>query len=223
MRASRLIVEMQACRSRRLSGWLGRELHGAFGGDPAPYGAGQPGAAVAPGGARLHPRRGGRDDLPGPRHPALPAGAGADRRRPAGGRPARRLGEGLHGAAGHRAAGRRARLPAGHPLVRRPVRLLPQLHAGRDGGGAAHGRGPARHARPGRGAGARRPRTRCSRGCGRMCTARAAGTASTRCCAAPPASALDPAWFERTSPSRYLRGSLRTRLARTVRAGACNR
>ncbi|HET6184108.1 MAG TPA: carboxypeptidase M32 [Acetobacteraceae bacterium] len=32
-----LIVEMQACRSDAFLGWLGRELHEAFGGDPLPY------------------------------------------------------------------------------------------------------------------------------------------------------------------------------------------
>jgi carboxypeptidase Taq len=32
-----LIVEMQACRSDAFLGWLGNELHTAFGGDPAPY------------------------------------------------------------------------------------------------------------------------------------------------------------------------------------------
>jgi carboxypeptidase Taq len=32
-----LIVEMQACRSDAFLGWLGQELHAAFGGDKAPY------------------------------------------------------------------------------------------------------------------------------------------------------------------------------------------
>jgi carboxypeptidase Taq len=32
-----LIIEMQACRSDAFLGWLGRELHLFFGGDPAPY------------------------------------------------------------------------------------------------------------------------------------------------------------------------------------------
>ncbi|OJY70452.1 MAG: carboxypeptidase M32 [Rhodospirillales bacterium 70-18] len=32
-----LIVEMQACRSDAFLGWLGGEVHAAFGGDPAPY------------------------------------------------------------------------------------------------------------------------------------------------------------------------------------------
>lgn len=35
-----LIVEMQACRSDPFLGFLGRELHAAFGGDPAPFRAG---------------------------------------------------------------------------------------------------------------------------------------------------------------------------------------
>jgi carboxypeptidase Taq len=35
-----LIVEMQACRSDAFLSWLGRELHAAFGGDAAPYQAG---------------------------------------------------------------------------------------------------------------------------------------------------------------------------------------
>ena len=33
-----LIIEMQACRTDAYLGWLGGELHRAFGGDPAPYG-----------------------------------------------------------------------------------------------------------------------------------------------------------------------------------------
>ena len=41
------------------------------------------------------------------------------------------------GAAGHRAAERRGRLPAGHPLAGRRLGLFPDLHAGRAGGGAA--------------------------------------------------------------------------------------
>lgn len=32
-----LIVEMQACRTDEYLDWLGRSLHGAFGGDPGPY------------------------------------------------------------------------------------------------------------------------------------------------------------------------------------------
>ena len=35
-----LIIEMQACRGDDYLGWLGAEMHGAFGGDPAPYTAG---------------------------------------------------------------------------------------------------------------------------------------------------------------------------------------
>jgi carboxypeptidase Taq len=34
-----LIVEMQACRSDAYLAWLGSEMHGALGGDPAPYGS----------------------------------------------------------------------------------------------------------------------------------------------------------------------------------------
>ena len=52
-----LIVEMQACRSDAFLSWLGPELHAAFGGDAGTVSTGQPGAAVAAGGARLHPRR----------------------------------------------------------------------------------------------------------------------------------------------------------------------
>ncbi len=55
---------------------------------PGAVSPGQPGSAVAARRARLHPRRRRRDDLSGACHPALPAGAGAGRRRPGGGRPA---------------------------------------------------------------------------------------------------------------------------------------
>ena len=37
MKASSLIIEMQACRSDAFLAWLGPELHAAFGGDAAPY------------------------------------------------------------------------------------------------------------------------------------------------------------------------------------------
>ena len=76
-----LIVEMQACRSDAFLRWLGPELHAAFGGDPAAVSTGQSRPALAADRARLHPRRCRRDDLSGARHPALPAGAGADRGR----------------------------------------------------------------------------------------------------------------------------------------------
>ena len=55
--------------------------------------------------------------------------------------------DGFAAAAGHHAAGRRAWLSAGHPLVRRRVRLFPELHAGRDGGGAVDGGGAAGRSR----------------------------------------------------------------------------
>ena len=45
--------------------------------------------------------------------------------------------DGMRELAGHRAARRRAGLPAGHPLARRRVGLFPDLYAGRPGGGAA--------------------------------------------------------------------------------------
>ena len=35
-----LIIEMQACRGDAYLGWLGGQMHAAFGGDPAPYAAG---------------------------------------------------------------------------------------------------------------------------------------------------------------------------------------
>ena len=112
-----LIVEMQACRSDAYLAWLGPELHRLFGGDTAPYAPAEPVPAVAPGAPRADPGGRGRDDLPGARHPALPAGAGAGVRRPGRGGPAGRLERWAARAAG-RAPGRgRARVLAGHPLV----------------------------------------------------------------------------------------------------------
>ncbi len=153
-----LIVEMQACRSDAYLSWLGPELHAAFGGDPAPYA----GANLA----RLWRRvqrgfiRVDADEMTYPAHVILrfrleQALVSGD----AGGRgPARRVERGSARAARHHAAGRRAGLPAGYPLVRRRLRLFPVLHAGRHGRRAADGRRPPRRARAGRGAGQRRSR-----------------------------------------------------------------
>ncbi len=86
-----LIVEMQACRSDAYLSWLGpRAAHGVRRRPGALRGC-QPGPAVAPRRARLHPGGCGRDDVPRPRHPALPAGAGADQWRTTGGRSPRCL------------------------------------------------------------------------------------------------------------------------------------
>mmetsp|Transcript_48754 Transcript_48754/g.162698 ORF Transcript_48754/g.162698 Transcript_48754/m.162698 type:complete len:276 (+) Transcript_48754:1006-1833(+) len=86
--------------------------------------------------AWLHPRRGGRGNVPSARDPevrhrarALPRGDGG-----CGG--AVLLGE-AHERGPRRARARRcARLPAGHPLVLWRGRLLPVVHARRDHGGA---------------------------------------------------------------------------------------
>ena len=142
-----LIVEMQACRSDAFLSWLGPELHATFGGDPAPY---------APANlARLWRRvergfiRVDADEMTYPAHvilrfrleQAMVAGDLAVADLPAA------WNEGFAALLGIAAARRRARLPAGHPLVRRRVRLFPQLHAGRDGGGATDGGGAARRPR----------------------------------------------------------------------------
>ena len=134
-----LLVEMQACRSRAVLSPSPRPRcarPSAGDGD----GLWRPDNLAPPlhrGEPRLHPRRCRRGHLSRARHPALPAGAGADRGRPEARRPAGRLERGHEGAARHRAARRPLGLPAGHPLVRRRLRLFPDLYAGRDGRGAA--------------------------------------------------------------------------------------
>ena len=110
-----------------------------FGGDPAPYAAGQPRAAW-----RRVPRgfiRVDADEMTYPAHVILrfrleQALIGGDLRWPTCPAPGT---TGFAGSARHRAARRRARLPAGHPLVRWRLRLFPELHAGRDGRRATDG------------------------------------------------------------------------------------
>ena len=119
-----LIVEMQAGRSDAFLNWLGPELHATFGGDAAPY---RPDNL-----ARLWRRvqrgfiRVDADEMTYPAHvilrfrleQALVAGIAG------GGGPAGRVERRVPLAARDGAAGRCARLPAGHPLVRRRVRLF---------------------------------------------------------------------------------------------------
>ena len=78
-----LLIEMQACRSRAFLAFAAPLLRQAFGGDGPAWDAEQPLPPLHPRRAGLHPRRCRRGDLSGPRHPALPAGARADRGRPA--------------------------------------------------------------------------------------------------------------------------------------------
>ena len=86
-----LIVEMQCCRGDDFLAWLGPQLHGDVRRRRRPVRAAEPLPPLALGRTQLHPRRRRRDDLPRPCHPALPAGTGVGRRRPASGRPAGRL------------------------------------------------------------------------------------------------------------------------------------
>ena len=124
-----LLIEMQACRSREFAEFVAPLLREAFGGRGPAWDAENLYRLNTRVAAQPHPRRCRRGHLSGPCHPALPAGAGDDRRRSrargsAGGverrhaRPARR-----------RAARRSPGLPPGHPLVRRRLGLFPDLHA----------------------------------------------------------------------------------------------
>ncbi len=201
-----LIIEMQACRS---DAFLGLARPGAARRLRRRRGAvcaGEPRAPVAPGRARLHPRRRRRDDLSRACHPALPAGAGADRGRSA-----------VADLPGAWRDGMQALLGIVPPDDARgclqdihwydgAVRLFPELHAGRDGRGAADGGGA-----PGGATGSTRRSAaaswrRCSAGCGRACTRRAAGSASTTCCSAPPASRSIRPTSKRTSPGAIWAG-----------------
>ena len=133
-----LIVEMQACRSDPFLRWLGPQLHAAFGGDAAPY---RPENL-----ARLWRRiergfiRVDADEMTYPAHVILRF------------RLEQALIEGtllvadLPGAwnDGFKSCSawcrrRCAWMSAGHPLVRRRVRLFPQLHTRRDGGRTTDG------------------------------------------------------------------------------------
>ena len=84
------------------------------------------------------------------------------------------------------------------------ARLFPELHDGRDGGGAVDGGGAAGGAGPRCGARARRAWARSLVGCGRMCMAWAACSASTTCCVHATGKPLDPLDFEAHLTARYL-------------------
>ena len=88
--------------------------------------------------------------------------------------------DGMRELAGHRAAGRCAGLPAGHPLAGRRLGLFPDLHAGRAGGGPALRRRAPGRPGPAGGDRARAISRRCWAGCGPMCTARARSPRPTR-------------------------------------------
>ena len=132
-----LLMEMQACRSPAflglLSGWA-REAFGADGPAWEPENLRRIYTKVARSFIRVE-----ADEVTYPLHVILrtPPGTGAALGRSRGRRPAGGVERG-HAVPDRRdPAGRRARLPAGHPLVRRGGRVLPDLYPGR------HGRGPA--------------------------------------------------------------------------------
>jgi hypothetical protein len=77
-----LSLEMLAGRSREFLGWLAPLMASAYGGDIRRAGRRQCAQRLAPARQRLHPGRGRRALLSAACDPALPAGAGADRRRP---------------------------------------------------------------------------------------------------------------------------------------------
>ena len=99
---------------------------------------------------RADPRRSGRGDVQPAHHHPLRIGAGAAARRPGGRGPARRVAREVPRVLGHRAAERRRRRAAGHPLERRADRLLPDVLAGQSVRRAvlsAGRRGPGRRRR----------------------------------------------------------------------------
>ena len=176
-----LLMEMQACRCRRLHR-LRRAAHARrLRQERAGLGGRQHPSHLYARRAGLHPRRRRRGDLSAAHHAALPAGARDAGGRPRARRPAGRLERGHARAAGHRAAERRGGLPAGHPLAgrragaisrptrwgrwRRPSSLLRPARPMPD----LHGRPSARAiSRP------------CWAGCAPMCTARARLPTPTR-------------------------------------------
>ena len=126
-------------------------------------------------------------------------------RRPGGRRHSRRLGRAVRQAARPHAAGPGARLPAGHPLGRRPVRLFPQLRHGLDAGGAAlraRRRPTIREILPG--AGPRRLHPLLRLGAARACTQRASLIDFATLVADATGAALSTAAFKRHVTRRYL-------------------
>ena len=102
MKASRCSIEMQVCRSREFLEFAAPILRDCFGGSGPAWDAGQSLSPLYPGRAQPHPRRCRRGDLSGACHPALSAGAGADRRRARARRSAGRVERGHARAARHR-------------------------------------------------------------------------------------------------------------------------
>ena len=122
-------------------------------------------------------RLGGSAHLSAAHRAALRTGAGADRRRPRGGRSARSLAGRGAPPAGARGPLRRPRLPAGRALERGRVRLLPELCDGLPDRGLVVGRDGARARSPRRGSARAQKSLRSRTGWGATCTA--TGVAST--------------------------------------------
>ena len=114
-----LLMEMQACRSDAFLAFAAPRMRAGLRQGRAGLDGRQPPPPLHARGAGLHPRRRRRGDLSAAHHAALPAGARDAGGRPRARRPAGRLERGHARAAGHRAARRRAGLPAGHPLAGR--------------------------------------------------------------------------------------------------------
>ena len=143
-----LLMEMQACRSDAFLEFAAPRMRAAFGKDGPAWTADNLHrlyTRVAPGYIRVD-----ADEVTYPLHimlryrleRAMLAGDLSARR------PARRLERGHARASGHRAAGRRPGLPAGHPLAGWRLGLLPDLYAGGAGRGPALRRRPAGQSRP---------------------------------------------------------------------------
>ena len=145
-----LLIEMQVCRSRAFLAFAAPLLRETFGGAGPAWEADnlyRHYTRVAPGFIRVD-----ADEVTYPAHVILRYDL--ERAMIAGDLlPADLPGawnDGMQRLLGLTAARRPPRLPAGHPLVRRRLGLLPDLHAGRHGGGAdlrGGGRGRAAHSR----------------------------------------------------------------------------
>ena len=143
-----LSLEKMCGRSQEFLGWLAPKMADAFGGvGDARYSPANVLEHLALARRRLHPRRGRRALLSAARDPALPAGAGADRRHARARRRAGGLERALHEDARPHAAGSRPRTAAGHPLGDGHAGLLPQLRHGLDAGRSALRAGCRRRAR----------------------------------------------------------------------------
>ena len=164
-----LLMEMIVCRSRPFVRYVQPLLAKHFGVEGPEWDVENVYAPPDAGAARPDPRGCGRADLSAAHHAALRAREAAADRRAGGARPAGGVEHGHGAAPGDPPRERRRGLPAGHPLGRRLVRLLPLLCAGRGHRRAALREPAQRSCRRSTSSSRAASSQVCSAGCARTC------------------------------------------------------